>query len=159
MELMPIRVKFRGETPDLEIAPESFLRFEIDLGHGATAWIERVESVWYINDEPAARVLVMGGGAVRSFHPESGNTMLITALERQRSKQERHEGFEPRECVACGDDVLTLSSDGLCDGCVEEGTRRNRPDVTQPPPATLPYTSSRYDGWGVRPLDKHDPDL
>ena len=35
MELMPIRVKFRGETPDLEIAPESFLRFEIDLGHGA----------------------------------------------------------------------------------------------------------------------------
>ena len=82
--------------------------------------------MWYINDEPAARVLVMGGGAVRSFHPESGNTMLITALERQRSEQEVSD---------------------------------NRPDATQPTPATLPYTSSRYDGWGVRPLDEHDPDL
>ena len=89
MELMPIRVKFKGETPDLEITPESFLRFEIDLGHGATAWIERVESVWYINDEPAARVLVMcGPSAVSTFHPEVGNTMLIATLERQRSEKE-----------------------------------------------------------------------
>ena len=124
MELMPIRVKFRGKTPDLEIAPESFLRVEIDLGHGTTAWIERIESVWYINDEPAARVLLMGPDAIRILHPESGNTMLIAALERQRSEQERHEGSEPRECDACGDEVLTLSSDDLCDGCVEEGTRR-----------------------------------
>lgn len=29
----------------------------------------------------------------------------------------------------------------------------------QPSPAILPYTSNRCDGWGVRPLDKNDPDL
>lgn len=89
MELMPIRVKFKGETPDLEITPESFLRFEIDLGHGATAWIERVESVWYINDEPAARVLVMDANAIPNFRPETGNSMLIAAIERQRSVREQ----------------------------------------------------------------------
>lgn len=35
----------------------------------------------------------------------------------------------------------------------------DRPNDTQPSPAIFPYTSSRYDGWGIRPLDKHDPDL
>ena len=35
----------------------------------------------------------------------------------------------------------------------------NQPDDAQSSPAILPYTSSRYDGWGIRPLDKHDPDL
>lgn len=29
-----------------------------------------------------------------------------------------------RECDACGDEVATLSSDDLCDGCVAEGKRR-----------------------------------
>lgn len=29
-----------------------------------------------------------------------------------------------RECDACGDEVQTLSSDDLCDGCVAEGMTR-----------------------------------
>ena len=89
MEMMPIRVKFRGETPDLEIAPESFLRFEIDLGHGATLWIERIKSVWHMNDEPATRVLMMGANAIPNFCPDTGNSMLIAAIERQRSVREQ----------------------------------------------------------------------
>lgn len=35
----------------------------------------------------------------------------------------------------------------------------DQPDDAQSSPAILPYTSNRYDGWGVRPLDEHDPDL
>lgn len=90
MEVMPIRMKFRDETPDLEIAPESFSSFEIDLSHGATLRIERIGSVWYMNDEPAVRVLVMGGGyAIPCFRPETGNAMLIAALEQKLSARER----------------------------------------------------------------------
>jgi hypothetical protein len=29
-------------------------------------------------------------------------------------------GLEERPCSGCGDLVLALSSDGLCDGCVAE---------------------------------------
>lgn len=36
----------------------------------------------------------------------------------------QYEGLEPRECDACGDEVYTLSSDDLCDGCVAEGMQR-----------------------------------
>ncbi len=35
----------------------------------------------------------------------------------------------------------------------------DRPDDAQSSPAILPFTSSRYDGWVIRPLDKHVPDL
>lgn len=83
---MPIR----AVTSDgvVEFAPETFKRFEIDLGHGKTLWVEKPQEYWYLNDEPGVEIFIMGGpGAIAHFHPHVGNGIIATALEQRRKEQ------------------------------------------------------------------------
>lgn len=80
---MPIRAVTQDGV--IEFAPETFTRFEIDLGNGQTLWVEKPVIVWYLNGELAAPILIMGGpGAIAHFHPHSGNGMLAAALKEQK---------------------------------------------------------------------------
>lgn len=45
--------------------------------------------------------------------------MIVEALGGVKPQPEHESDY--RECVWCHDEVLTLSTDDLCDGCVEEG--------------------------------------
>lgn len=78
---MPIRVLTKDG--EIEITPEAFRRLEMDLGNGATLWIEGPEVYRHLNSEPAARIKVMGGPqALAHFHPDTGNSIIATALKR-----------------------------------------------------------------------------
>lgn len=82
---MPIRAITKDGV--IEFSPESFTRFEIDIGNGQTVWIEKPKVFWYLNDEPAVAVYVMGPpGAIAHFHPNTGNGVIVTALEERRKK-------------------------------------------------------------------------
>ncbi|QUE25371.1 hypothetical protein SEA_FIZZLES_77 [Microbacterium phage Fizzles] len=81
---MPIRAVTKDGV--VEFSPETFERFEIDLTNGQTLWVEKPVVVWYLNDELAAPIFIMGGpGAITHFHPHGGNGLLAAALKEQRA--------------------------------------------------------------------------
>lgn len=76
---------------ELEIAPESFKRLEIDLSNGQTLWVEGPTGpMWFLNNEPTVSILVMGGpGAIPHFHHYAGNALRVVALKEQRGEMEK----------------------------------------------------------------------